>query len=140
MNQTTLPTQLDVSLRYSIEQYQGILAQLHVLSASLSSSDDNFQQNIENLVAQQDQAADHDERLIGLLSEAVPLVKDHPLYLQRLDIVNEVLELNHLLLPKIDGMMALISHELAGLKNGRVVLGGYKQATHKQGRLVKSSA
>lgn len=132
--------QLESSLRCSIEQYQAVLAQLKQLSVSLTASDVDFQLHIENLASKQALAQKHDEGLIELLGDETSLVGDHPLYKKRLDIIKEVLELNHLLLPKINGMMALVSHELAGLKNGRAVLGGYKQTTHKQGRIVKSSA
>lgn len=140
MNRVTIPAQLKSSLSCSIELYQGILAQLQLLSNSLTASDDDFQHYVKNLAKKQAQAMEHDEILVGLIRESVPFVENHPLYKKRLDIIKEVLELNHLLLPKINGMMALVSHELSDLKNGRIVLGGYKQTTHKQGRLVKSSA
>ncbi|MBW2185941.1 MAG: hypothetical protein JRG71_05915 [Deltaproteobacteria bacterium] len=140
MNHITIPAQLESSLKCSIEQYQGILAHLQLLSNSLTASDNDFQQHVNDLASKQAQAREHDEILVGLLRGSAPLVKDHPLYQKRKDLIKEVLELNHLLLPKINGMMALVSHELADLKNGRIVLGGYKQNTHKQGRLVKSSA
>ena len=140
MEEKSISNQLGSSLACSVEQYRGVLEHLMLLSNALTSSDADFQNLVQGFSVKQAVAQRHDETLCALLAKEGDAVTHHPLYLQRLDLIKEVLELNHLLLPKINGMMALVSHELAGLKNGRIVLGGYKQTTHKQGRLIKSSA
>lgn len=140
MEGKSISIQLRASLTSSIEHYQGIFDHLKLLSSALCSSDANFQKLVQDFSVKQAAAQQHDKSLCALFAKEADAAIDHPLYLQRLGLVKDVLELNHLLLPKINGMMALVSHELTGLKNGRVVLGGYKQTTHKQGRLVKSSA
>jgi len=134
-----ISSQLEAHLCYSLEQYREIICLMQSLSNVSKISDNEMQAIAVNLGVKQEQAQQHDADLIKLLRDVAQSISDHPLYLQRKALLEEVLELNHLLLPKINGMMALISHELNGLKNGRAVLGGYKQTTHKQGRLVKSS-
>ena len=139
MTSQQISPQLEQSLLCSIEHYQAILQQLQLLSNSLTASDANFEGLIQDFNAQQAAAQQHDGDLLELLRHSGAVVAKHPLYLQRSDLIAQVLDLNHLLLPKIDGIMALISNELAGLKSGRAVLGGYKQTTHNQGRIVRSS-
>lgn len=140
MSITSISPQLKESLLCSIEHYQVILQQLHKLSTSLAVSDADFVVLIHDFNSQQDAATQHDEKLLELLRQSGVAVASYPLYVQRTDLIEQVLELNRLLLPKINGMMALVSHELNDLKNGRAVLGGYKQTTHTQGRIVRSSA
>ncbi|MCD6527772.1 MAG: hypothetical protein J7K75_12355 [Desulfuromonas sp.] len=140
MTTNSISAQLEKSLLLSIDYYQVVLQSLLQISQSLTSTDSAFKEMVQKMNVQQTQAQQHDEELIVLLRKANPAVVDHPLYVKRTALITEILELNHLLLPKINGMMALISHELSGLKNGRIVLGGYKQVERKQGRIVKSSA
>ncbi|MEA3465266.1 MAG: hypothetical protein U9R29_04575 [Thermodesulfobacteriota bacterium] len=130
--------QLENSLLCSIEHYQAILLQLQMISNSLTVSDANLEELIHDFNAQQAAAQQHDANLLELLRCSDVVVAKHPLYVQRSELIAQVLDLNHLLLPKIDGIMALISSELAGLKSGRALLGRYKQSTHNQGRIVKS--
>lgn len=135
-----ITTRLEASLLCSIGQYQQISDLLNSLSGLGDSSEDEIKDYADRLFKIQELAQQNDAELIELLRDVAPSISDHPLYLQRKALIEDVLKLNHLLLPKINGMMALISHELSGLQNGCAVLGGYKQTTHKQGRLVKSSA
>lgn len=139
MSEFVLPLHLEESLQLSIEQYQAILDHMKRLARALSSSPSDLKDDVLKLGDLQQQARDHDAKLLNALRQAGHTTTGHPLFKQRLDLIGEVLKLNHLLLPKINGMMALISHELTGLKKGRSVLGGYKQATHNQGRIVRSS-
>ncbi len=134
-----IPPQLENSLLRSIEYYQAVLQQLRVLANSLLVSDANFEVLIEGFNECQSIAQQHDEKLLVLLHQSIPEIGDHPLYLQRTDLITQILKLNNLLLPKIDGIMALNAHELNDLKNGRAVLGGYKQGTVKHGRIVKTT-
>ncbi|WP_040366638.1 hypothetical protein [Desulfuromonas acetoxidans] len=109
------------------------------ITRAISSSEADLRDEVLKLGTLQQQARDHDAKLLNALRQAGHVAAGHPLFKQRLDLIGEVLTLNHLLLPKINGMMALISHELTGLKKGRSVLGGYKQTTHNQGRIVRST-
>jgi len=136
----SISASLEKSLLLSIDQYQAVLQSLQQISDALTSNDSAMEALIQTMSSRQAEAQQHDESLLVLLGEAGSTISSHPLYIKRMALIREVLELNHLLLPKINGMMALISHELSGLKNGRVVLGGYKQVERKQGRIVKSSA
>lgn len=139
MAANSISAPLEKSLLLSIDHYRVVLKSLEKISKSLTASDIVLTEHVHDMASCQQRAQEHDGLLLTLLTESGPEISVHPLYLQRKALLEEVIELNHLLLPKINGMMALISHELTGLKNGRVVLGGYKQTTHKHGRLVKSS-
>lgn len=130
---------LQQCLSKSVAQYREILAQLQLIKTALSSSTINLAELVQNLNQQQVAACQHDEELLALLAQADRGVARHPLYLQRIDLIEQVLQMNNLLLPSIDGMMAVISNELTEIRNGRAVMGGYKQLSPKQGRIVKSS-
>ncbi|MBF0644950.1 hypothetical protein HTZ97_14460 [Desulfuromonas acetoxidans] len=139
MSESVLSLHLEESLQRSIEQYQMILDLMKQITRAISSSEADLRDEVLKLGTLQQQARDHDAKLLNALRQAGHVAAGHPLFKQRLDLIGEVLTLNHLLLPKINGMMALISHELTGLKKGRSVLGGYKQTTHNQGRIVRST-
>ncbi len=139
MSESVLSLHLEESLQRSIEQYQMILDLMKQITRAISSSEADLKDEVLKLGTLQQQARDHDAMLLNALRQAGQVAAGHPLFKQRLDLIGEVLTLNHLLLPKINGMMALISHELTGLKKGRSVLGGYKQTTHNQGRIVRST-
>ena len=134
-----LPHSVEESLQCSIAQYQAILDLMRQLSRAISVSASSLKEDVLKLSTLQQQARDHDAQLLKDLRQAGQQAAEHPLFKQRLDLIAEVLKLNHLLLPKINGMMALISHELTGLKKGRSVLGGYKQTNRNQGRIVRST-
>lgn len=140
MPEPILSSQLEQALILSIEHYQTILSQMTLISRLLSSSDPGLAEQVTRLGALQQQAREEDQRLMMMLREHEKNISVHPLFKQRMELLAEVLRLNHLLLPKINGMMALISHELSDLKKGRSVLGGYKQGSHNQGRIIRSSA
>ncbi|MDY0190556.1 MAG: hypothetical protein RBR22_07455 [Desulfuromonas sp.] len=133
-----LSPELTLSLLTSIELYQVVLSQMQKISAAMSASS-ALPTLVQQLHEQQLAAQRHDAGLLELLQQADGALAHHPLYMQRMDLIGQVLQLNRLLLPNINGMMALISHELKQVHNGRVVMGGYKQATKKSGRIVKSS-
>ena len=139
MPNAVLPLHIEESLQLSIEQYQTILVHMEQLSRMLSSSAARLQEAVVTLGRLQQQAREHDGKLLSALRQTGHDACAHPLFKQRLDLIDKVLALNHLLLPKINGMMALLSHELTGLKKGRSVLGGYKQTTHNLGRIVRST-
>ena len=85
-------------------------------------------------------AQEQDEKLAELLRTAGKHVAAEPLFVRRAELLDEILALNRLLLPRISGMMSLISNELAEVKSGRALVGGYKQAAPRNGGNVSSSA
>ncbi|WP_394713870.1 hypothetical protein [uncultured Desulfuromonas sp.] len=139
MPEPVVSLHLEESLQMSIAQYQTILDLMKQITQAISSSEVDLKDDVLKLETLQRQARDHDAKLLNALRQVGHAAAGHPLFKQRQDLIGEVLTLNHLLLPKINGMIALISHELTGLKKGRSVLGGYKQTTHNQGRIVRSS-
>ncbi len=129
---------LERSLLVSIELYQVVLSQMEKIATALAATAP-LTALVQQLHGQQLAAQQHDEGLLALLHQAEHSVAHHLLYVQRADLIGQVLQLNRLLLPNIDGMMAVLAHELDQVRNGRVVLGGYKQGAQKQGRIIKSS-
>jgi len=134
-----ISAQLEGALQTSIEQYRAVLQHMNDVSDALSASATNLMNLVQKLRERQLAAQQGDEELLELLSQCDKSVVNHPLFLQRSELIEQILQLNRLLLPNIDGMMAVVSHELAQVRNGRVVLGGYKQASQKHGRIIKSS-
>lgn len=130
---------LHEKLNASIMQYQLIVQQLQAVGAALANDGQPLLERVQSLQQQQAAAQADDVLLLELLGQQPVAAALRPLLAQRLDLIAEVLELNRLLLPRINGMMSLISHELGDLQMGRRVLGGYKQSVQKQGRIVKSS-
>jgi hypothetical protein len=126
------------SLLTSIELYHVVLSQMQKIAAAMSAPT-SLTVLVQLLHEQQLAAQLHDEELMGLLHQADSSITKNSLYMQRMDLIEQVLQLNRLLLPNIDGMMAVLSHELAQVHNGRVVMGGYKHTAKKSGRIVKSS-
>jgi len=52
----------------------------------------------------------------------------HPLFLERLQLLKKIVEMNNLLLPRIRGMMAVSAAELVQIREGRVAVAGYYPA------------
>jgi hypothetical protein len=131
--------ELEHSLQLSISQYQAILQLMQLIADSLKSTPDRCASLVHQLQEQQLAAQQHDEQLLELLRVADVTCAQHSLCGQRLDLIEQILQLNHLLLPNINGIMALYFNELTELRSGRVGLSGYKQAPARRGRIVKSS-
>ena len=140
VSEVIIPAELKHSLQLSISQYQAILQLMQLLADSLKSTPEKCASLAQQLQEQQLVAQQHDEQLLELLRAADVSCAEYPLCGQRLDLIEKILQLNHLLLPDIDGMMLLYSNELIELRNGRAGLSGYKQTPARRGRIVKSSA
>lgn len=125
---------MESSLRRSVEQYSRIIAHAGRLEALLLHSDtDELKKYIVRMEELQEEARQHDETLNGQLAEDSHRWRDHPLYQKRISLLEKLVELNRLLLPRIHGMMAVTAHELSQIKGGRKALGGYRQSSQPTG-------
>ena len=119
---------METCLRRSIEQYRQIIAHAGQLDQLLLKADpDELQSYTERLQELQDEAGLNDRVFLEVFSRNSAYWQDHPLFLERTQLLEQIVEMNHLLLPKIRGMMAVTAHELAQIKDGRVAIAGYHQ-------------
>ena len=117
---------MEQCLKKSIEQYRGIIDHARRLEALLQDADPlALQAYTEKLQQLQDDATVHDELVFELYSSDTDYWKQHPLFIERAGLLEQIVELNHLLLPRIRGIMAVVASELAQIKSGRTAVAGY---------------
>ena len=125
-------------LQKSIEQYQQIIDHAGQLDHLLLKSDPdelkNYTAHLQNL---QDEAGLNDQVFLEAFPQNSTYWQDHPLFLKRSRLLEQIVELNHLLLPKIRGMMAVTAHELSQVKGGRMAVAGYNQAPVRANQFVR---
>jgi Zn-dependent oligopeptidase len=123
---------MEQCLHTSIEQYRVIIAHARRLDTLLQDADSAaLQTYTEQLQRLQDVAGVNDERVFELYAADSEYWKQHPLFIERNELLEQIVELNHLLLPRIRGIMAVIASELAQIKSGRVAVTGYhRPVTH----------
>lgn len=115
-------------IKKSIEQYNRIIDHAGKLEQLLQASEpEELERYTARLHELQDEANVHDRIFFELFSKNSAAWKDHPLFQERTRLLEKIVELNHLLLPRIRGMMAVTAHELTQIKGGRVAVSGYHQ-------------
>ncbi len=123
---------MEVILKQSIEQYRVIIAHARHLESLLQKADpESLQHYTERLQQLQDEASENDERVFKLYADNSEYWKQHPLFIERKELLEQIVQLNHLLLPRIRGIMAVIASELAQIKSGRTAVAGYHRPVTK---------
>ena len=121
---------LDNIVQISTEHYASMLVFLKQISEVVAEDEDNIKALVAELKDQQRRIEEIDACLNVQLEELLRAYPDaltaHPLFEKRLKIISEVKQMNDLLLPKISGIMSLISHEIGELKGGRNAISGYR--------------
>lgn len=121
---------LDNALQISTEQYAAMLVLLEQISAAVAEDEGNIKILMGRLKDQQRQIeeidADLNTQLEAFLRTYPDALTPYPLFEKRLKVISEVKQMNDLLLPKISGIMSLISHEIGELKGGRNAISGYR--------------
>ncbi|MFO7830929.1 MAG: hypothetical protein R6V18_02965 [Desulfuromonadaceae bacterium] len=121
---------LDNILQVSIQHYSAMLVLLEQISEAVAEDENNIKTLVGKLKDQQRQIEEVDAGLNVQLEDFLQAYPDaltaHPLFEKRLKIISEVKHMNDLLLPKISGIMSLISHEIGELKGGRNAISGYR--------------
>lgn len=125
-------SQTENLLTKSVEQYRVLLLHVEQLVKTLDECDYS-QVNDYTLRLQQLQAVakKQDEQLLPLLIADFTTWKESTLYQLRMEYINSILRLNELLVPKIQGVMAVTSVELKKMHGGRSALAGYAPKTAK---------
>lgn len=122
--------EIDNALQLSTEQYAAMLALLKKIASVIAEDEGNIKALLGRLKDQQRQIEEVDADLNIQLEEFLNTYPDaftaHTLFEKRLKIISEVKQMNDLLLPRISGIMSLISHEIGELKGGRNAISGYR--------------
>ncbi len=120
---------METCLKKSIEQYQQIIDHADQLEHLLLKADPEKLQNYTaKLQELQDEAGLNDRIFLEVFPRNSTYWQNHPLFIERTRLLEKIVELNHLLLPRIRGMMAVTAHELSQIKGGRVAVAGYHQS------------
>lgn len=121
----------------SVEQYRELLQHAEKFLTMQGKGDfSRIDDHVTRLQQLQNEATLQDEELLPLLMADLPTWEKHALYQKRLSSIQSIVELNKLLLPKIQGVMAVTSAELNKLSGGRNARAGYTgRAAKKRGFL-----
>ncbi|MBN1958828.1 MAG: hypothetical protein JXQ81_06145 [Desulfuromonadales bacterium] len=129
---------METCIRKSIEQYSRIIDHAGQLDQILQKSDpDELKTYTQKLQELQEEAGLHDRIFHELFSRHSADWQDHPLFQERTRLLKQIVELNHLLLPRIRGMMAVTAHELTQIKGGRVAVAGYHRPVVKRTHAIR---
>ncbi len=129
---------METCLKKSIEQYRQIIAHAGQLDHLLLKSDpDELQSYTARLQELQDEAGLNDRIFLEVFPHNSTYWQNHPLFLERSRLLEKIVELNYLLLPRIRGMMAVTANELKQIKGGRVAVAGYHQTPAKQNQFIR---
>lgn len=121
--------QTEQLLATSAQQYAELLQHSRLLPPILDAGDvARVREHALQLQQMQALAGQLDEGLLPRLGEQIAHWEEHPLYRQRLQSIQAIVELNNLLLPRIRGMMAVTASELEQMREGRTALAGYAPA------------
>lgn len=117
---------VDVDLTASIQRYRTIIEHAQQLEQLLTTGDpEQLLAYTARLQALQTEAGLYDRELLEEMAADFTRWQDHPLFQQRLQLSNQIVEMNNLLLPRVRGMMAVTAAELTQLKEGRIAVSGY---------------
>jgi hypothetical protein len=114
-----------------------MLELLEKISAGIGEDGEVLKGLVEKFQFQQQRIQEVDESLNRLLlasqRSSPQLPESLPRFAERVKLMGRVKQMNDLLLPKISGIMALISHEIGELKGGRNAISGYRVQSKSTG-------
>ena len=115
-----------VILEKSLDRYRQILEHVRQLESLLGKGDpEQLRLYTIRLQQLQQEAGLHDQDLLTEMSHDSARWQTHPLFQERVQLLEQIVEMNDLLLPRIRGMMSVTAAELAQLKDGRAAVSGY---------------
>jgi hypothetical protein len=125
-------------LQKSIAKYRAVLDHAESLEGVLIKDDPKLLIAYTlRLDALQQEAGLGDHELLVEFARDSAGLKAHPLFQQRMQLLERIVEMNQLLLPRARGMMAVTAAELAQLKGGRVAVSGYIQGETRNKKSVR---
>ncbi len=121
-----LNAQTEKLLSISVEQYRELLQHAEMLLQTLDNCNySKIPAHADKLQRLQNLASRQDKTLLPLFRDDPPAWEEHVLYRKRQQFIKSILNLNKLLMPKIQSTMAVTSAELNKLRGGRTALAGY---------------
>jgi len=129
---------METCIQKSIEQYRRIVDHAQQLEKLLHKADpEELRSYTARLQELQDEASLNDRVFYDLFSRDSAAWGNHPLFRERSELIEQIVKMNQLLLPKIRGMMAVTSHEISQIKGGRVAMAGYHQPTWRNQKATR---
>lgn len=118
-------------LETSVKQYQQIIDYIQKLNLLLKNAEPaELQAYAERLQQLQEVASANDEHVIALYADDSEYWKQHPLFVERNRLLEQIVELNRSLLPRIRSIMAVVASELVQIRGGRQAVAGYHRPLH----------
>ena len=119
-------------LQKSISQYREIVEHAQKLEGLLRNNEPELIVEYTTRLNQlQAEAGLNDQVLLEDVGHDSTRWQSHPLFLERTQLLEQIMQMNDLLLPRIHGMMSVTASEIAQLKDGRVAVSGYHPAKPK---------
>ncbi len=129
---------VDTYLKNSIQQYRAILDHADHLDVLLSQGDpERLCEYTVRLHELQEEAGLNDRELLAEVARDSTHRQAHPLFRERMQLLEQIVEMNHLLLPRVRGMMAVAAAELTQLKEGRAAVSGYHQVPARSKKSIR---
>jgi len=127
---------MELELKTSVQHYREILEHAQNLEAILDQGAEDADQLLaycERLQQLQQTAGLFDHDLLVSMSRNIAPWRVHPLFDERLQLQQQIVELNEMLLPRVYARKAMLGAELEQLKKGSQAVSGYG-ATFKKDR------
>ena len=129
---------VDVYLKTSVQQYRAILDHADQLEGLLGKGDpEKLSEYTARLNELQEEAGLNDRELLAEIARDSTGRQTHPLFRERMQLLEQIVEMNHLLLPRVRGMMAVTTAELTQLKEGRAAVSGYHQVPARSKKSIR---
>lgn len=127
-------------LQTSIVQYTEILKLMEqITQAKISLSVAEFSIIGMKILNRQKAATETDKTILALLPESLSDITIASKNTIRTGLLEQVVQLNHAITPKLVDIHSLMNSDLQHLKKGCSAMQGYKQSTRKPGRILNNT-
>lgn len=133
------PNQLHSFLQISIDQYTDILQLMGAITQNKSLCIEELTILGKQILSRQKTATETDEHLLALLAESSAEMMDDKRIAKRTRLLQQVIELNKIITPKLSNIKSLMGSELQQVKKGRSAIKGYQQTEIKHGRNLNNT-
>jgi len=125
-------------LQESVDTYRAMYALFQKLSGSLEGTEIRFLgEYLLCLRELQKKVEDIDQQLHDEILDSRHEFIDTPLYKERVQLIETIMEHHRLLMPRLYSMKAVLAAEISQIQGGRVAMGGYKVGLENRGRIVR---
>lgn len=125
-------------LQESVDTYRAMYALFQKLAGSLEGTEIRFLGDYLGCLRDLQQSVEGiDSRLNVSLQDHSGDFLDNPLYQERIQLIETIMEHHRLLMPRLNSMKAVLAAEISQIQGGRVAIGGYKVGLENRGRIVR---